>query len=98
MKLSAYDHEVGIGVQSFLRVTPSRKRPTSNFHIFREGLTGSTPQLQADVHSQVSADRPVLRAFTRHSIDLTVYILMTLVRLALHREILVFGVANLRLR
>src|SRR5690348_15006909 len=45
LHLSAYDHQVGIRVESFLRVTPSRQRSASAPHIFCERLAASSFQL-----------------------------------------------------
>src|SRR5262245_46005915 len=38
LDLSAYDQEIRIGVESFLRVTPSRQWPAADFHILCERL------------------------------------------------------------
>src|SRR5262249_49847261 len=72
LKLSAYDHEVGIGVESFLRVTTPRQRPASDSHILCERLTARAFQLRSYFSGEIGADSSMLRAFARHRIDLTV--------------------------
>src|SRR2546428_1598121 len=47
LKLSTHDHKIGIRVESFLRVTPSRQRPASDSRILSERLTARASQLQA---------------------------------------------------
>ena len=47
LKLSAYDQEIRIGVESFLQITTSRQRPASDSHIFCGSLTARASQLRA---------------------------------------------------
>src|SRR5687767_4520159 len=77
LNLSAYNYQVRVGVESFLRVTPSRQRPAPNFHILCERLAARAFQLRAYFAGQIGADRSVLRAFASHRINLAVQIFVT---------------------